>query len=237
MAILARYGAEASVIRLPISRRPTPLWITAVILLGACAGTPPPDWQLNAKSALDHALAAYLSGNTRGVDADLDYARREIARTGRVDLLARAELMYCAARVAGLAFEPCSAFERLRSDAPAAERAYADYLEARIQATDIALLPAAHRAVAAASAPTSAQIESIEDPLSRLVAAAVLLRSGRAQPAIIAVAVDTASSQGWRRPLLAWLKAQLSLAEKAGASAEADRLRRRIAIVAGEAAP
>ena len=209
-------------------------WTAAAIFLGACAGTPAPDWQLNAKLALDRALAAHLRGNPRAEAAELDAARSEIARTGRVDLAARVELAYCAARVAALAFEPCTAFEPLRSDAPAPERAYADYLEGRLQAADIALLPPAHRAVAAMASPSSAQLETIEDPLARLAAAAVILRSGRANPPVIEVAVNTASAQGWRRPLLAWLKAQLALVEKAGASTEAERLRRRIAIVQGE---
>jgi hypothetical protein len=50
---------------------------------------------------------------------------------------------------------------------------------------------------------------------------------------VLQIAVDTASSQGWRRPLLAWLNVQLLLAERAGAVAEAERLRRRIALVQG----
>ena len=41
--------------------------------------------------------------------------------------------------------------------------------------------------------------------IERLVAAGVLLQTGRADPGVIAQAVDTASAQGWRRPLLAWL--------------------------------
>ena len=205
-----------------------------MLLLGACAGTQPPDWQFNAKTALDRAVQAHLIGDARVDAAEIDYARREIARTGRADLAARVELTYCAARVAGLAFEPCERFEPLRDDAPAAERAYADYLAGRIQATDIALLPPAHRAIAAASSPSGGELERIEDPLARLIAAAVALQTARADPATITVAVETASAQGWRRPLLAWLKVQLALAEKAGASAEADRLRRRIAIVQGE---
>ena len=208
--------------------------MAAAIVLGACAGTPPADWQLNAKLALDRALAAHLRGDARADQTEIEAARREIARTGRVDLLARVELAYCAAHVAALAFEPCAAFEPLRTDAPAPERAYADYLEGRVQPTQIALLPQAHRTVAASASPSAAQLEAIEDPLARLVAAAVTLRSGRANPSVIAVAVDTASAEGWRRALLAWLKTQLALAENAGATAEAERLRRRIAIVQGE---
>jgi hypothetical protein len=208
--------------------------IAAMLVLASCAGTRPPDWQFNAKTALDRAVQAHLVGDARVDAAEIDYARREIARTGRADLAARVELTYCAARLAGLALDPCTRFERLREDAPAAERAYADYLQGKVQATDIALLPPAHRAIAAATAPSGAQLDSIEDPLARLVAASVVFRSGRANPDVIASAVETSSAQGWRRPLLAWLKVQLALAEKAGAAAEADRLRRRIAIVQGE---
>ena len=103
----------------------------------------------NAKTSMDHAVAAYLAGDTRLADSDFERARSEIARTGRIDLLGRAELVRCAARVASLVFEPCEGFEKLRADAPAAERAYADYLAARVQPQDIALLPAATARIAA----------------------------------------------------------------------------------------
>jgi hypothetical protein len=53
---------------------------------------------------------------------------------------------------------------------------------------------------------------------------------------VLQLAVDTASAQGWRRPLLAWLGAQARRAELAGASEEAERLRRRMALVRGEPA-
>jgi len=43
--------------------------------------------------------------------------------------------------------------------------------------------------------------------------------------------VATASDQGWRRPLLAWLGVQRLRAEQAGDAQEARRLRRRMDIV------
>ncbi len=207
----------------------------ALALLAACSSGPPvPDWQTNAKGAMDRATAAYLRGDTRIAQAEYDTARREIARTGRADLLARATLMRCAARIASLDIGPCTEFEVLRADAAAPERAYADYLAARVQPQDVALLPAQHRAVATASAnDAETALRRIDDPLARLVAAGVLFQSARASPATIALAADTASEQGWRRPLLAWLQVQAALAEKAGDTAEAERLRRRIAVVQG----
>ena len=208
------------------------------LLIGACASGPPvPDWESNAKTSMDHAVAAYLAGDTRLADSDFERARSEIARTGRIDLLGRAELVRCAARVASLVFEPCEGFEKLRADAPAAERAYADYLAARVQPQDIALLPPQQRAVAASNLSAenaTTALRGIEDPLSRLVAIGVLFQAGRAHPTAIADAVETASAQGWRRPLLAWLNVQLALAEKAADANESARLRRRIGVVQGD---
>jgi hypothetical protein len=207
------------------------------LLVAACASRPPPpDWQMNARQAIDAAVAAYLEGNSRVEAAETARARSEIARTGQLDLLARAELMRCAARVASLVFEPCEGFEKLRPEATPAERAYADYLAARVQRQDITLLPEPHRAVADANAGADAAasaLAGVEDPLSRLIAAGVLFESNRASPQTLQIAVDTASAQGWRRPLLAWLNVQLMRAEQAGASAAAERLRRRIAVVQG----
>jgi hypothetical protein len=77
-------------------------------------------------------------------------------------------------------------------------------------------------------------LRGVADPLARLVAAGVLVRRGATNRAAIEVAVDTASDQGWRRPLLAWLTLQRTLAEQAGDTAAADRLRRRIELVAGQ---
>jgi hypothetical protein len=212
-------------------------FFSVAALIGACASGPRvPDWESNAKTAMDHAIAAYLAGDTRLADSDFERARSEIARTGRIDLLGRAELVRCAARVASLVFEPCEGFEKLRADSAEPERAYADYLAARVQPQDIALLPPQHRAVAAtlSAEAATAPLRGIEDPLSRLVAIGVLFQAGRAHPTTIADAVETASAQGWRRPLLAWLNVQLALADKAGDASETARLRRRIAVVQGD---
>ena len=230
-------------------------------LLAACSSKPPqPDWQVNASDALQRSLAAYLSGDARIEAQEFAKARSEVARTGRADLLARTELARCASRTASLVVEECSAFEALRPDAAPPELAYADYLAGRVRPQDVALLPEQHRATAtalAAAPPTAlaatgaasvaattatttsasaAPLPDAADPLARLVAAGALFRAGRASPTLIASAIDTASSQGWRRPLLAWLNVQLEVARQAGDSATEALARRRIAIVLGPAA-
>ena len=199
--------------------------------LAACGSNPRlPDWQVEAKSAMDRSVAAYMEGNRRVEAAELARARSQLSRTGRPDLLATAELLHCASRVASLVFEPCAGFEPLRADATDSQRAYADYLVGQAQAETLALLPQVQRAAAAGDA---SALPSIADPLSQLLAAGVLLQTGRASPAVMALAIDTASAQGWRRPLLAWLGAGLQRAEQGGDAQEAARLRRRMAIAQG----
>ena len=212
--------------------------LASVLLLAACAGAPaPPDWQANAQLALRNFTAAYYAGNTRLADQEFARARAELASTGRPDLLARAELMRCAAQEASLAFDDCPGFEALAADAGAPERAYAAFLAGRWQGLDPALLPVQHRALLAGTADAGA-LAAIADPMSRLVAAGVLFRMGRLTPAGIAAATDTASANGWRRPLLAWLGVEAARADAAGDRDAAARIRRRIELVtSGAAAP
>jgi hypothetical protein len=179
------------------------------MLMGGCASAPPPaDWQLGTVQALQAFQRYYLAGDQRA-DAEFARARAEVAATGREDLVARVELVRCAVRTATLDFAPCQAFEALRAAARPEELAYAAYLAG------------------------SGSHKVSDDPVSRLVAAGVKLRSGAINPAEISAAVDTASAQGWRRPLLAWLGVQAKRAEDAGDAEAAARIRRRISLVSG----
>ena len=204
MALRARHEGEAAVkVKLPWR-----LWLLA--LLAGCSGGPvPPDWQANSHSALNAFQSYYLKGDTRAAALEFDRAVAELRSTGRGDLVARAELVRCAVRAASLEFDSCPGFEKLRADAGAEELAYAEYL--------------AGRAERAAS----------EDVLSKLVSYGVRLGGNKITPPEIASAIDIASEQGWRRPLLAWLGVEEKRAEAAGDAAAAERLRRRMALVSG----
>lgn len=218
-----------------------PAVATAIALLAGCGSNPPvPDWQMTAQSAVQRFTEAYLSGNTRVEQADYARARTALASTGRADMVLRAELTRCATRVASLVFEPCAGYEALAQDASAADQAYAAYL-AGTPVADTTLLPAQHRAVAAAvragaDANADAAVQAIAEPLSKLVASGVLLRAGKATPQTLSGAVEAASAQGWRRPLLAWLGVQRQRAQQAGDTAEAQRLQRRIDLATEPAA-
>lgn len=202
----------------------------AVAMLAACAGKPlPPDWQLDAKGALDGSVDDYLKGHTAAADAGFRSARSATTATGRADYVAQVELVRCAARVASLDFDDCPGYASLAGEATPEQRAYADYLYGRWQGLNAALLPEQHRSVVA-----SGQVASVADPLARLVAAGAAFKAGRIGPEGIAQAIDTASNQGWRRPLLAWLGVQAQRAEAAGDAQEVERIRRRIALASGQ---
>jgi len=207
-------------------------FMLALLVLAGCGDKPrQPDWLMNADSAQERFERAYLSGNDRVAGAEFATLRRELASTAQAGLVARGELTRCAVRVASLEFDACPGFEALRPDAPQAERAYADFLAGKT-GVDAKLLPEQYRGVAAVQSGGGAAVAAIKEPLSRVIAAGVLLRSGRADPQVLQVAADTASEQGWRRAVLAWLGAQAMRAEQAGATEEADRLRRRMALAA-----
>lgn len=201
------------------------LTLLAALALAACGSKPAqPAWQSNAGTSLTAFSDAYLKGDTGAADTEFARARMDMASTGRPDLVAHAELYRCATRAASLEYDNCPGFAALAQDATPAEHAYAAYLDGRWQGLDAALLPEPQRAIVQGKAALGA----IADPLSRLVAAGVLMKAQRITPADIAVATDTASSQGWRRPLLMWLGVSLRRAQAAGDTGEAARIQRRI---------
>jgi hypothetical protein len=244
----------------PLTVRLTVVSMVALALT-ACGHAPrTPDWRIEARDALERSTQAYLSGRDAAAQADHARARQALSASAQPELIAKAELLRCAARVASLEGLPeravsaslgpadtrrtasaCPGFDTWRTDASPALQAYADWLSGGLPTQDsltrqqaLALLPAEQRAAAETGQDAvrrEAAIRAIQEPLSRLLAAAVALRDGVAPPGIVALAIETASDQGWRRPLLAWLTFQVKRAEQAGDAPEADALRRRIQLV------
>ena len=208
-----------------------PFLILAMLaMLASCGSKPlPPDWQANAKGSLDAFTDDYLKGNSAAAEAEFRRARLETTATGRLEHVAQVELVRCAAQAASLAFDDCPGYAALAADASTEQRAYAAYLAGRWDGLNAAQLPEQHRPVVAGG-----QLAAVSDPLARMVAAGALFKAGRITPEGIALAVDTASHQGWRRPLLAWLGVQARRAEAAGDTAALEHIRKRIALASGQ---
>lgn len=210
------------------------LVLIAACALSACASKPKsPDWAMNEQGAVERATDAYLSGKVQVAAVEWERARQEVRRTARPDLLARLELVRCAAQVAALETTACEAYEPLAASAAAPEQAYARYLRGALQSGDLALLPQQHQAVAgAAPQAAAAALAAMADPLARLVAAGALAARGPVAMAVVQQAVDTASAQGWSRPLMAWLLNQRRLAQEQGDAALAAQAQQRLQLLA-----
>ncbi|WP_159912834.1 hypothetical protein [Pantoea sp. 18069] len=219
---------------------------SAIAVLGcalvACSQKPPAaDWALNAESASERATQAYLRADQRVQTLEWSRARAEVERTASPQLLARLALMRCAVEHASLQWNECGDYLALAVDAEPPEQAYAHYLQALpLSVQQMAQLPAAQQPVARAltrgdRAAALAAVSAVEAPLSRLLAASVVLRAQGPSQALLAEAVDTASAQGWRRPLLAWLLLSARQAQQAGDVERAQRLERRVRVLEAQA--
>lgn len=205
----------------------------AVLLLSGCSSAPPaPGWQVQAKGSMDRALNAYLEGNVSVQRAEMRHARAALARTGRAQALAQAELLLCAAQTAALDASPCTEFDALHADASDAQRSYAAYLAgASLTPTQIEHLPAAQRPVARRSAQDASALPPEMEPLAMLVAAGSLMRRAQCPSAVVDQAIDTASAQGWRRPLMAWIGVKREIEQRAGHAEAVERLDRRLKLL------
>jgi hypothetical protein len=205
------------------------------LLLCACAGGPvAPQWQTQSQSALEEFKQHYLEGNTPAAARAFARARSAVAATGRPELVARVELYRCAIGVAALDLEACTEFEALRGETSAEDRSYGDFVTGTLKDSQaVALLPDPYREIASASndAARDKALARIADPVSRLVAAGVLFRKSQLTPTGVSTAVDMASAQGYRRPLLAYLNVQEKQAQSAGDTAAAEAIRKRIEFV------
>ena len=215
------------------------------LLAGCAAGPRVPDWQIEAHGAQQRAIRADLEGRQRVAELEWQRALEAAQRTARADQMARLALSRCAVAQAALDLaERCAAAQPVLPRAGAAEQAYARYLLGQAQAADLEWLPSAHRPTArrllepAAAGEAVALLRAIDDPLARLVAASVWLRAQRLDPEALALAVQTASEQGWRRPLLAWLRVQVDMAQRRGEAELAAAAQQRIEwLLAAPAAP
>ena len=210
------------------------LIVLVVLSLGACAGGPmPPEWQTQSHALMERFTLQYLEGMTQLAERSFAQVKAAMASTGRPELAARAELVRCALGTAALDVDACMAYESARADATTEDRVYGDFVTGRGRGQDASKLPGQYRGVAMAhdEVTRNKAMQKIEDPVSRLVAAGALFRLAQLSPDGLTTAIDTASAQGYRRPLLAYLNVQAKRAESAGDTAALQSIRKRIDLV------
>jgi hypothetical protein len=207
---------------------------TCLILLAACGGKPPPpDWKADAADLIERYQKHELRGENLLAERYFKQAVAATASAGRVAETARLWLGRGAVRRASLDDDDCSEYlELAQTETSAADRTYYRFVTLDWNGIDTSALPRPYAAVVAAAPDRrTAPVGAIEHPLSRLLAASLVVQRGEADDALLALATETASAEGWTRPLLVYLKLQHKRATGRGDTAALAALDARIRLV------
>lgn len=209
--------------------------IVLLFVLSACGsgGPPPPDWKSDSADLIERYKKSALLGENTLAERYFQQAIRATGGAGRVSETARLWLVRCATRRASLVDDDCHEYAELaRLETSAEDQAYYQFVTLNWSALDAAKLPAYYAALLKADVPRiNAQIAAIEDPLSRLLAASLTTLRGQADTVTLSLAAETASHQGWRQPLLTYLKLLEKNAIARGALTEQQTYAQRIRLI------
>jgi hypothetical protein len=206
-----------------------------LVLLAACGsgGPPPPDWKTDAADFIERYQKHALQGENVLAERYFQRAIEATGGAGRIADTAQLWLVRCATRRAMLIDDACAEYAGLAGAEPnATQEAYYRFLTLRWDTLDSSLLPQQHRELV--QAPASARpalLPGIDDPLARLLDASLLVMRQEADASILDLATETASAQGWRQPLLTYLKLQQTRAASQADTAASSRLAQRIQLV------
>ncbi len=209
-----------------------------LLMITGCGSKPAPAWIAAGHRQLETFKSDFLTGQPPQItDLHFRMAAEEIKKSGDLDLLGKAWLTRMALQAAAL--EEIAEGEYGKIDAASsspANRNFYLFLTGKPGLVDDALLPAQYRPFLKAlqSGETAAvvkRITEIDDPLSRLIAAGLATRSGPASEPLLRAASETASQNGWKRALIAWLERLSGFYEKSGEAAKAASVRQRLDLI------
>lgn len=210
-------------------------FLLPVLLLAGCSTKPLPVWMAGGHKQLETFKQDFLIGRTPAItEVHFRKALEEIKRGGDTALLGKAWLTRMALQVAVReAFEEGEYLKTEAAESVPANRNYYRFLKGDDSTVDPSLLPASYRPFWTAfrkgdTAMVAVAIAEIDDPLSRLIAAGLATGHRMENEAILQIAVETASHNGWKRALFVWLERLNSYHEAAGESEKASAIRSRM---------
>lgn len=202
-------------------------------LLAACTHAPTPAWRNEAHGALNRYENLFLRGENRLAQVNFERALKEVSATGDFTQVNRVQLARCALQTGVLEFTSCPGYRAQAADP--AQQAYLRFLAGDWTDDDVPRLPVQYRKFAAtarqSTQPLNQAIAEIASPLSRLVAVGVAVERRQFDRATLELAVDTASREGWRKPLLVYLGQLKAIAEAKGETEKAQLLQERLDLV------
>ncbi len=213
--------------------------LLSAIMLCACgqSSLPVSVWKDNAFRCLEDYKINFLAGKEDATEPHFLKAKKEITAGNDMNLLAIAYLTKYALHTACLESFETGDFARIyRQEPNPANMAYCHLLKGNFNVVEINLISPRYVGIIKAaagddSALAAREIAAIDDALSRLIACGVWVRYRSSSEKILLIAVDTASSQGWRKPLAAYLNKLQTFYLERGDKDKAVRIQERIELM------
>ncbi|MCX5828074.1 MAG: hypothetical protein NTV58_08755, partial [Deltaproteobacteria bacterium] len=195
------------------------------------------DWTYASFNQMEDFKKAYLEGKAEIADFHFQRAVEEIKKSGDLNLLAKAYLNRYAVQVALMESFRDDDFLKIQAAEPdPVNAAFYAFLKGNFSQTDRNLLPPQYSPtvadiLAARRDSVAADVQKIEEPLSRLVMTGLLVRHGYENAELLNGAVETASRQGWKKALLVYLDRLQAFYVQRQEGEKADKIKQRILLI------
>jgi hypothetical protein len=204
------------------------------LLLAGCSSKRIPDWTYAGYNQLEDFKKAYLAGDDKIAALHFTKATEEIKKSGNPDILATAYLIKYAVQTAALETVDDSMYLKIAAVQSTPENsAFYHFLKGNFDQVESQVLPEQYGRIVEPlreknKAAMTAESLKISDPLSRLITAGIIIRSREYDEALLKSAVDTASANGWKKPLLVYLEKLADYYTTKKDTGSADKVRKRI---------
>ncbi len=218
-------------------RRIICLMVFSFLLIGCGSSKPVPEWRDASFNLLDNYKKNYLSGKERIAEAYFNKAVEEVKSSGDLDILARTYLTKYACQVAVLAAFDDNEFLRIDAAEPILRnKSFYNFLKGDFESIDENQLPEQYMGFLRAfkggnQDEIDREISKIDNPLSKLIATGLLVQKNKMDETELTFAIDIASQNGWKKPLLAYLARLQSYYEMTNRPDKAARVSERIQLI------
>jgi hypothetical protein len=176
------------------------LLIFVISLIGCGGSKQIPEWIDNSYNQLENYKKNYLSGKDRIAELQFNKAIDEIKKSGNLEILGRAYLTKYAVHIAVLETFDEREYLTIEALEPALQnRMFYNFLKGSFDKVDESLLPGQYKGVLKVFRKgkyedAAHEISKMEDSLSKLIVAGLLIQKNTYDEGVLKIAIDTAVS-------------------------------------------
>jgi hypothetical protein len=196
-----------------------------------------PDWKDASFRNLGNYKTNFLTGKEDVSEPHFDNAKQAVSGGNDLNLLARVYLTKYALHTAVLEDFDDSEFIRINKLQPMVSNlAYYNFLKGNFTAVEDNLLPSNYSGFIKIARNKDlekaiAEISSIDEPISRLIACGIWVKYLPYDENILQMAINTSADNGWKRSLWAYLTKLQKYYFDRGETAQADNIRERLELL------